>query len=285
MRIEPLDWKHRALLVDLFQALAPEISNYSFANAYMFREMERGIDSVLFDTDIYLIGRTRSGECYLQPTVPPEKIDWERLQTLREYGDYLFPIPEEWVSAYEHRGFTCSFNRSDSDYLLSRNDLSKYPGNQFQAKRNLVYQFKELFNFQTQELRIHTIPAAISILEQWQSQAKGEIGETDYLATLELLNAYEDLDLMGRLTWVEDKPAGFIIGEPLNASMCVIHCAKADTAFKGIYQYLFQDFAQSLDTQFIVVNIEEDIGIPNLRKSKLSYHPIGFRHKYICRWN
>jgi hypothetical protein len=49
--------------------------------------------------------------------------------------------------------------------------------------------------------------------------------------------------------------------------------AKADIQFKGIYQFAYQHYVQGLDPKYLYLNMEEDLGIPGLHKTKMSYHP------------
>ena len=56
---EPLSLKHQSLLEPLFKKLNLEISEYSFANAYLFRQVHDF--EVFFDKSIFLVGKTRDG--------------------------------------------------------------------------------------------------------------------------------------------------------------------------------------------------------------------------------
>ena len=48
---------------------------------------------------------------------------------------------------------------------------------------------------------------------------------------------------------------------------------KADRSVEGAFSIINQQLCAHLPEQFTYVNREEDLGLPGLRKSKLSYHP------------
>ncbi len=65
------------------------------------------------------------------------------------------------------------------------------------------------------------------------------------------------------------------------ASFCVLY-EITDLQVKGLAQFIFRSFAQELkDYKFI--NIMDDSGLENLKKVKLSYHPVRLVPAYIAR--
>jgi hypothetical protein len=82
---------------------------------------------------------------------------------------------------------------------------------------------------------------------------------------------------------VEDIIVAYTIAEPLDEETVVIHFEKGCPAHKGIYQAINQMFLESLEGRFRLVNREQDLGDPGLRKAKLSYHPVAYNKKfYVC---
>jgi hypothetical protein len=89
------------------------------------------------------------------------------------------------------------------------------------------------------------------------------------------------LGLVGRMYFAGAEPAGFLIAQLLPHA-AVIRFAKASDRFKGIYQYMFQEFCLALpDLKW--VNFEQDLGLPNFRHTKLSYRPHALISKYRVR--
>lgn len=62
--------------------------------------------------------------------------------------------------------------------------------------------------------------------------------------------------------------------------MAIIHIEKANPDFAGLYQYINQQFLLHEFPDAELVNREDDMGLPGLRRAKMSYAPIGFAKKY-----
>ncbi len=66
----------------------------------------------------------------------------------------------------------------------------------------------------------------------------------------------------------------------MNADTVVIHFEKGSPDFDGIYKAINTETAHRVRPFFAYINREEDLGIPGLRKAKLSYHPDHFIEIY-----
>ena len=60
------------------------------------------------------------------------------------------------------------------------------------------------------------------------------------------------------------------------------HVEKANINFRGLYQAINNEFCKNVAARAKYINREEDMGLPNLRKAKLSYHPCKLLEKYIA---
>ena len=62
--------------------------------------------------------------------------------------------------------------------------------------------------------------------------------------------------------------------------MAIIHIEKANPEMRGLYQLINQQFLIEAFPEAEIVNREDDLGIPGLRKAKESYDPIGYARKF-----
>jgi hypothetical protein len=91
------------------------------------------------------------------------------------------------------------------------------------------------------------------------------------------------LGLEGIVVLVEGKVKAFTLGERLSSETSVCHFEKGDPFLDGIYQLIDREFNRLLFTDCTYVNREQDLGIMNLRESKLSYHPVELVKKFRIR--
>ncbi len=281
MRIERLSLEHKELLYERLRRLQTCISEYSFANLYLFREAHDY--EVVIDKSVFILGSTYDGMRFLMPTEDIRNIELEYLKEMICRYDVLFPIPEEWLRILPAGRFSSSFDDGDMDYVFTVEKISTYPGKKLHNKRNLLQQFMNLYAHEALPLTNDRIDDAIKVLEAWQSESGIATDETDYGPCLEALRRQEELVLCGGIYYAEGEPAGFILGEEINQDMYALHFAKGLTKFKGIYQFMFNSFAGVLHAHYKYVNFEQDLGKLPLRQAKSSYIPDLMLKKYRVR--
>jgi hypothetical protein len=281
MVIEKLGLHHKGLLVPRLKAVRTALSEYTFANLYLFR---RNHDyEVVQDREIFIKGVSYDGRTYLMPTVDVRVLDPQRLRDLLQGVDFLFPVPEEWLIAFDLDDFDISFEEGDADYLFTVAKMSTLGGRKLHKKRNLLKQFLEMHTHDARPLTNDKLDEARFVLDDWLRSSGMNPADTDFGPCLEALDLYEDLVLCGGIYYADNEPAGFVLGEEVNEDTFVLHFAKARTKFKGVYQYLFNTFAKILPPKYKYLNLEQDLDKENLRVFKSSYVPDAMLRKARVR--
>jgi len=247
------------------------LSEYTFANLYLFRG-NHAYD-VIMDRNIFIRGTSYDGHTYLMPVFDVRTADIGLLKDLMKTVDFLFPIPEEWLSMFAPDVFEITYKDGDADYVFTVEKMSTYKGRNLHKKRNLLAQFQKLYQHDALPLTNDRLAQARLILSDWQSTSKMNTTDTDYAACLEALDRYDELVLCGGIYYADNQPAGFVLGEEVSNETFVLHFAKARTKFKGIYQYMFNNFARVLAPKYKYLNLEQDLDKENLRVFKSSYVP------------
>jgi uncharacterized protein len=271
MQTEKLGLRHKDLLAARLKAVNVSLSEYSFANLYLFRENHNY--EVMTNGEIFIKGRTYDGHTYLMPTAGLHERDLPVLKDLMKDVDFLFPIPEEWLGLFGQNEFDISYDEGDRDYVYTVEKMSTLRGRRLHKKRNLLSQFMAGYKHEALPLTNDLLEKARFILNEWQASSGLEPDQTDYGPCLEALDRYVELVLCGGIYYADGEPAGFVLGEELNRKTFVLHFAKARTTFKGIYQYLFNNFANILPSQYEYLNLGQDLNRENLRLFKSSYVP------------
>ncbi|NTV29879.1 MAG: DUF2156 domain-containing protein [Candidatus Omnitrophica bacterium] len=282
MPAERINLGHRALLDSRLKAAGALLSDYSFANLYLFREAHD--HRVLVEgSDVFITGRTYDGCRYVMPTADIRQGAVGPLLAAVPEGGVIFPLPEEWLGALKEHAAGTEFFDGDSDYIYTVESLSTYRGQKLHGKKNLLNQFLALYSSKALPLTQERMDDARAILQGWQEDTGEEAASTDYAPCREALELYDELVLCGGIYYVGDEPAGFIIGEELGRNMFVLHFAKGRRKFKGLYQYMFNHFARIMPKQYDLFNFEQDLGKQSLKIAKSSYDPDRMLHKYRVR--
>jgi len=265
----------RPILHPLFQQLQEGISEFAFANIYLFRDVHNYRISKLDDNLFVILGKDDDNPFFMLPFGLPDK---PILKTLFQDYSALKAATEDQAKSLEEFGFTVVEDRDNFDYLFSREELARLAGRKYHKKKNLVNAFINNYNYEGKPLLEEYIPEAIQVLELWRN---GRDNPGDYEANKEALEKSEALQLCGGIYYVEGEPAAFTLGEELaRGESFVIHFEKALSKYKGIYQFVNKCFASILPEKYKYINREQDLGDPGLRQAKMSYRPVGFVKKY-----
>lgn len=265
----------RPLLHPQFQALSEGISEFAFANIYLFRDVHNYRISMLDESLLVILGRDNNNPFLMLPFGLPEKLI---LQKLFQEHLSMKAATEDQAKILEGLGFTVFEDRDNFDYLYSREELSQLAGRKYHKKKNLVNAFINNYNYEGKPLLEEFVPEAVQVLELWRN---GRDNPGDYHANKEALEQSEVLQLCGGIYYVEGEPAAFTLGEELaRGESFVIHFEKALGKYKGIYQFVNNCFASILPEKYKYINREQDLGDAGLRQAKLSYQPVGFVKKY-----
>jgi uncharacterized protein len=282
MSIEKLALNHQDLLHGRLKNVRVFISEYSFANLYLFRETHDHY-VVRDGKEVFITGKTYDGKSYIMPTEDPRHKIPKKLLELAKGYDLIFPVPKEWLSVFEGSGYEPHASDGDSDYVFDVEKISTYRGPKLHSKKNLLNQFLSLYKPLARPLTRDLMPDALKVLETWQKDTGEPKENTDYAPCREAFKLYDELVLCGGIYYVDDEPAGFVIGEEQNDTMFMLHFAKANKKFKGVYQYMFNQFANILPGKYQYLNFEQDLGKQALRIAKSSYHPDQVLVKYrLC---
>jgi uncharacterized protein len=284
LQTKELTLKDRELISQKLNAIDIHLAEFCFPNLYFFREVHE-YEVVEIDDLILIGGVSYDKKNYLMPLHSPSEDSeacLEKVKALLKKTDYdcIFPIPEEWLPCFPEKDFHRSYNDNDTDYLFLTEKMATYPGKKMHKKKNLKNQFIKLYDSSFHKLTEETVKDALYLLDTWQEASTHMLETNDYGPCKEALEDLNGFGLSGYIFYADDKPAGFVLGEPLNTSTFTIHFAKADINFKGIYAYMFSEFSALLKDNFEYINMEQDLGKEGLRKTKLSYRPDMMARKY-----
>lgn len=264
-----------------FSRLDSGVSEFSFAGIYLFRATY-GYRVSRLAPGLYALSGQKAGRRFFN--LPWGLPDSETLAALAASHDFLKGVSPGQVPGYaaalSSLGWQPRPDRDNWDYLYDSQEMTDLAGKKFHKKRNLIHQFlHEHARLDRRPLGPDTLEDARRVLQLWGEQHP-EGGDT--VAASEALGRCELLGLNGAVYYLEDRPVGYTLGEPLQQGRSyVIHFEKADNQVKGLYQALFRDWASTLVSRHPLINREQDLGDPGLRQAKETYRPCGFIEKTV----
>ena len=173
--------------------------------------------------------------------------------------------------------FTFTPERDYFDYVYLREDLVTLSGKKYQPKRNHINKFKKQYDYTYLPITPDLAPQCMELERIWRKtnnrkNDQKNLSLEQHSMVFALQHFYE-LGLLGGVIAVDGKIVAFSYGSPINHFTFGVHVEKADVRYDGIFSVINQEFSSRIPEQYIYINREEDLGLPGLRKSKLSYYP------------
>ncbi|MDO4265466.1 MAG: phosphatidylglycerol lysyltransferase domain-containing protein [Eubacteriales bacterium] len=220
----------------------------------------------------------------------------------------IYLADEEGVEVLKKAGLLENYEIREEedlkDYLYDAEAMRTLAGRKLAKKRNHIHKFEETYagRWEYKTLTTEDKLDILSLLASWKEQ-KDEVGEgaginakeetfdamesldAEILGVHEILNndsVFENVKIGG--IYIDGKLCAFSIGNyNEREKMAIIDIEKADPDVIGLYQVINQQFLIHEFPDALLVNREDDVGLEGLRRSKMSYYPIGFERKYMLR--
>lgn len=172
-------------------------------------------------------------------------------------------------------------DRDSCDYIYDIRKLAALPGRQYQRKRNHVNRFRQNHpDCRMIPITPEIFPAVLEMADTWyQARMDADPQNDFYLEQTALRRAFDhwdDLGLEGAVLMENGRILAMTAGSFLSENTFDVHFEKALEDVDGAYAAINQMFSAHLQEKYPQLqwlNREDDMGIPGLRKAKLSYYP------------
>ncbi len=172
-------------------------------------------------------------------------------------------------------------DRDTFDYVYHIDDLADLKGRKYQKKRNHFNKFVAANpTWRCEPITASNLTQVRQLADTWYTMRQAQDPDADFhLEKISLGRVLEDPEkygLEGLLLLVEEKPTAFTFGSRLSEDTFDVHFEKALDIVDGSYPAINKSFASYLREKYPQVhylNREDDMGLPGLRKAKLSYEP------------
>ena len=158
----PPDPELRPALHPLCQLLREGISEFTFANLFLFRHAHNYALCRLDDSTPAVLGRDGDTPFFMLPFGLPERALLDRL-----FQDHKMLKAASATQAERLRslGYQVREDRDNFDYLYRREDLAELSGRTYSKKRNLIKAFLREHEYEARPLREEYLGHALQVLE------------------------------------------------------------------------------------------------------------------------
>ena len=183
--------------------------------------------------------------------------------------------------------FDVTEDRNGSDYLYRTEDLATLTGKNYQKKRNHVSRFiRENSDYKFIKITAENTHIAKDFIAKWCERYNSENSWdliSEQQGIYQLLDNFEKLQLLGAMIETDGNIVAVSIAATINDKMVDVLVEKAWHDVNGAYAVINRDFASNCFQSFELINREDDMGLENLRKAKMSYFPYEIRKKYLAQ--
>lgn len=279
-------------------------SGLSFTSLYMWRE-ENDFEYEIVDDFLYISAisylKAENYSRFLMPPLPLSgKYEPDRLKGCilkmkdifeakgHRFSVRLVPghIKEEIAKAMPE--MVWYDDRENYDYVYDRKEIEELRGKRFHAKKNFVNSFKKNYEYTYENIDSSMKDEILHFIDIFV--ANKDIDKEDKLllimeekATEDVFEHFEEAGYTGGVIRIDGNICALAVCGKSNDETVVEHIEKADTRYRGLYPTMLNELAKHLPPEIKYINREEDMGMENLRKAKLSFRPCCFIEKYIGR--
>lgn len=203
------------------------------------------------------------------------------------YSEKYLNIKEKFVE----NGFIIEEDRDSANYIYETVKLSTLSGRKFHNKKNLVNQFIKnyknfkLNNYLSKDVNCDIFKRCFELSAKWSENKIRDFNaikehdkeinlikkEFDILS--KICEYFNKLDLILFTLEIDNKIVAFSICSVQNKDMINVHFEKYDINYVGSAQMINYLTANYFKDKYKFINREDDMGLENLRKAKLSYNP------------
>ncbi|HEY5267857.1 MAG TPA: phosphatidylglycerol lysyltransferase domain-containing protein [Candidatus Saccharimonadales bacterium] len=184
--------------------------------------------------------------------------------------------------------FDVEEDRGAFDYVYILEDLASMNGKKYKTRRNKLSLVTRDIGSNLRSVIITNVNKDMflslnKVSTSWQQNSQQNAVDTDRenAAINRILSWSNSLNLFILIFYKDEDIVGFSINEKISDEYSICHFEKALPVHDNIYTYIVHESAKELLTLGSkYINWEQDLNLPGLRKSKLSYQPEKFLKKY-----
>lgn len=205
---------------------------------------------------------------------------------------YFFAVTDDTKAELENLDnyeFCIEEQEDWAEYIYNSKKLVDFSSSDLSKQRRAVNRFWNLYGEETKIEKISesNIKQLLKYQSKWLKENIDRNMDSDSLIkeNISICNALENfdkLDLEGIIIFVGKSIRGYGYGTILPGGAFDIMAQKGDISYQQVYKVVLQEHVKTYYERAELTNMEEDIGLIGLRRSKTRYRPEYMLKKYTA---
>jgi hypothetical protein len=293
---QPLNLSHQAMIEKYMFEYGENSCQHSFVSMFCFN-VKYGYSVCETDGWLYICREKLCTEQYRVYLMPMGKGDpTEAIRRLRaDARSFGAKVKLETVTENIKNSiaklfpgvFEAEERRDYAEYIYTADKLAHLAGKEMASKRQDTNSFWRDYADRV-TIREMTGAAAEKTIEYQKDWLKTRLRQEDSIqleleneAILLGLKNFDNLKLSGILLYIDGAIRGYAYGSKLSNDCYDVIIEKGDREIDNIYRVLNKELVLRCCGGLTYINREEDLGVPGLRKAKLSYKPDILLKKFV----
>lgn len=207
---------------------------------------------------------------------------------------YFFAVTDDQRAALEEiPEYRFKFTESEdwNEYIYISESFRDFDSSALAKQRRAIHRFLNLYGDEVsvEPISKSNIDKVMKFQRDWLSENIGRNMnsvslEAENDSVLRGLKNFEVLGLKGIAVSIGRAIRGYAYGTILPGGAFDIIAQKGDVAYQQIYKYILREHARTFCDRAKYTNMEEDIGLVGLRRSKTRYKPVFMLKKYFAEF-
>lgn len=294
--LAPLTLETKPTFDACLQAVPKRISDYSFANTYIWRHHVRLGWRLI--RDCLCIFANGQGLSMLLPPIGPGDVRAAAAEAMEicraacAANDWDVPPYIEYATDEALATLAPDFSAEpmSGDYVYLTCRMIDLDGGDLSSKRQARNRFARRYDARCEDFRPDHESECLRMLAVWHRQHEetdtpgGELIHTrrgkETAAAAEAVCNAEALGLRGMVLFAGETLVGFTLGERIAPETCSILIEKTDREYAGSAQYIYSEFCRRYWADTTYTNAGDDWDAPTLAWTKESYRPVARYNKW-----
>lgn len=249
-------------------------SSYSFNTIYIWQSYFN--NEVIIEDDAFYVKSNGHGDnCWFFPCGSETTIR-EFIDSHINEPDFILCNLDNDMVAFLNKNYEGKFditrNPDEDMYILSIEDHMRLEGRAFRHLRNKINCFRK-HGRKMVKVDDENYPIAEQLLTTWRENRKEEGMPLYDISEDIIMQQYKELEIDLFLIYVDDTVSGLIGGYPVWDDIIDVCLAKRISKDRGVNYGMENLFLAHYKDRYAYADIEEDLGIEDLRKSKRDFKP------------